>query len=466
MYEHREFEKMLKKCDALIDKNPTNIDAYYYRALCLWEMAQMPEQYVQVSDNPLEQYLQSLAKVRKNDDDGSFMKEHKDTIKLMRRFAEEAAKETVKTNKTKAIRIYKLIYKIATDDLNSLTVAEIYLKADDINSAFFEVDNLYGYDKSNGTDQALFDAPVFMMKHWMFKDLFIIAEKYKNKYPIETPIGQAFYKGIKESLDTMYDYKDKNMFFDYSKKAIKLYPENADLRTFLVKKFMSLMKKTVQEYDKITTQKTWRDTIILRDVFKFTDLANRIIPDSQFVQFEKRIESKYLISIPYSRIKMFQDICQDVMNSVRQKNCKCRDKEFYAVDTVAWNETLEIVAREHAKEMFAYNYTEHTNQEGLGPKERVDQTDLKAYKLNTLSGVMFTGAVKVEECISTGYSMKDVQTALDLKEQVQKVVEKWMNSKDGDCENIMNYEFTHFGIGAFGDRWVLMLAKVMFIQDK
>ena len=466
LYEKREYEKLLKKTDAQITKDASNLDAYYYKALSLYEMALVPEQYTSVSENPLEQYLQALAKLRKNDANGSFMKEHKDTIKMLRKYAEDIAKETVKTNKTKAIRIYKNIYKISTDDLNSLIIAEIYLKADDINSAFMEIENVYAYDKSNGADKALTEAPLFMMKHWMFKDLFAIADKYAHKYPQESDIGKAFYTGIKESIDTMYDYKDKELFYEYCQKAVKLYPASEDLRNYLIKKFMSLMKRSVIEYDNITTTKTWRDTLLLRNVFKYTALANRVIPDSQFVRYEKKIEDKYLITIPYSKIGMFRDICRDVVNKTRRTSCKCRDKDYSETDTLAWSETLEVVAREHAKDMFAFNYTDTKDKKGKEPKDRVDETDLKAYKLNMLGGVMFSGAIKVDECESTGFSMINVQNALDLKELVQSVINKWLASKDGDCEKLMNYEFNTFGMATYGDRWVLTLAKVVTVQDK
>jgi hypothetical protein len=470
LYENREYEKLVKKTDAQLTKDPSDLYAYYYKSLGLYEMAILPEKYIPASntaaDNPLEQYLQTLSKLRKNDDNGSFMKEHKDTIKLMKQYAESIAKETVAKNKLKAIHLYKLIYKISTDDFNSLITAEIYLKADDINSAYLEIDHVYGFDKSNGTDKALTEAPMFMMKNWMFKDLFEIAQKYAHKYPQESDIGQAFYKGIKESIDTMYDYKDKEMFFEYCEKAVKLYPSTEDLRSYLIKKFMSLMKKSVIEYDKIATTKTWRDTLLLRNVFKYTALANRVIPDSQFVRYESKIEDKYLITIPYDRIAMLRDICRDVVNKARTIACKCRDKDFSETDTLAWSQTLEVVAREHAKDMFAFNYTDTKDKSGKEPKDRVDQTDLKAYKLNTFAGIMFSGAIKVDECESSGYSMINVQNALDLKELVQSVVNKWLASKDGDCEKLKDYEFNTFGMATFGDRWVLTLAKVITIQDK
>jgi len=466
LYEKREYEKLIKKTDVQITKDPSNLYAYYYKALALYEVALLPEQFAQVSDNPLEQYLQALAKLRKNDEEGTFMKEHKDTIKLLRKYAEDVAKETVKTNKTKAIRIYKNIYKISTDDINSLITAEIYLKADDVNAAFMEIENVYAYDKSNGVDKALTEAPMFMMKHWMFKDLFAIAEKYAHKYPQDSAIGKAFYKGIKESIDTMYDYKDKDMFYEYCQKAVKLYPASEDLRNYLIKKFMSLMKKSVIEYDKVTVTKTWRDTLLLRNVFKYTALANRVIPDSQFVRYESKIEDKYLITIPYSRIKMFRDICREVVNNARRTACKCRDQNFSETDTLAWSETLEVVAREHAKDMFAFNYTDTKDKAGKEPKDRVDLTDLKAYKLNTFAGVLFSGAIKVDECESAGFSMINVQTALDLKELAKSVIDKWRASKDGDCEKLMNYEYNTFAMATYGDRWVLTLAKVVTIQDK
>ena len=466
LYEKRDYEKLIKKADAQITKDPSNLDAYYYKALGLYEVALLPEQYAQVSENPLEQYLQVLSKLRKSDGGELFVKEHKDTIKLLRKYAEDIAKETVKTNKTKAIHLYKLIYKISTDDINSLITAEIYLKADDINSAFLEIDKVYAFDKTNGADKALTEAPMFMMNHWMFKDLFVIAEKYSKKYPQDSEIGQSFYKGIKESIDTMYDYKDKELFYEYCQKAVKLYPASEDLRNYLIKKFMSLMKKSVIEYDKISTTKTWRDTLLLRNVFKYTALANSIVPDSQFVRYESKIEDKYLITIPYNRIGMFRDICRDVVNKARQTACKCRDQNFSETDTLAWNETLEVIAREHAKEMFAFNYTDVKDKTGKEPKDRVDETDLKAYKLNTFAGVLFSGAIKVDECESAGYSMINVQNALDLKELVQSVIQKWRASKDGDCEKLMNYEYNNFAMATFGDRWVLTLAKVVTIQDK
>lgn len=467
LYNKREYEKLLKKCDALIAKDIQDIHAHYFRSLAMFEMSQSPEKYVFITDNPLEQCLISLSKARKFDNQG-FMDSHKDTVKMIKQYAETVARETIPTNKAKAIRIYRHIYKINSDELNTLTIVEIYLKADDISSAYFEIDNLYAYHNPTAkiTNQALLDAPMFMMRKWMFKDLFVFADKYQNKFPLGSEIGNSFYNGIKASLDTMYDYKDKMMFFDYCKKAIKLYPNNIDLQADLKKKYLLLMKKTLQEYEKISTTKTWRDSILLRDFFKYSDMAMRLTKDSQFVDYERKVINKYLITLPYSKIKMFQDIARDVVNAERTKPCKCRDQQFGATDTMLWSPTLEIVAREHAREMFAYNYTEHTNKAGQSPKDRVDETDLKAYKLMTFNGVLFSGAVKVEECISAGFSMSAVETALDLKEQMRGVVTKWKNSRDGDCEKIMNYENNMFGLSMFGDRWVLLLAKVVTIEDK
>jgi len=134
------------------------------------------------------------------------------------------------------------------------------------------------------------------------------------------------------------------------------------------------------------------------------------------------------------------------------------------VDPMTWNETLAQLAQEHAKEMFAFNYTDNIDKTGLGPKERVDKSDLKSTKMVTLDGAIFVGAMKVEECESSGFSMKDVQTALDLKEQVRKVITKWQTSTNGDCEKLMNYENNAFALAVFGDKWCLMMAKVITVK--
>jgi len=317
LYEKNDIEKLYKKTAALADKKTTDSYVYYYKALALFEMAQAPERYTQISKSPLDQCLQTLNKLRKNDGDGNFMMQHKDTIKIMIKFAEDIAKQFADSSKQKAIRLYKLIYKVSDDDINTLALAQIYIKADDRNSAFIEIDNLFAFAKPDDSIQtklqAMKQAPMFMMRNWMFKDLFALAEKYSNKFPYESPIGNGIYQGIKASLDTMYDYKDKDLFFDYCKQAVKIYPNNPDLKPYLVKKFLTLMKKSVIEYDKISNEKTWRDTLLLRDLFKYAHLANILIPDSQLIHYQNRINAKYLITISASNQQMFKDISLDVL---------------------------------------------------------------------------------------------------------------------------------------------------------
>ena len=93
------------------------------------------------------------------------------------------------------------------------------------------------------------------------------------------------------------------------------------------------------------------------------------------------------------------------------------------------------VAYEHSKDMATYDYIDHTSPSGLSPFDRLD-----------LEGIYYITAA---ENIGSGFI-----TAED-------VVKSWMNS-ESHRDNILNFEFTHIGVGYYfggsnGTYWTLML---------
>lgn len=113
------------------------------------------------------------------------------------------------------------------------------------------------------------------------------------------------------------------------------------------------------------------------------------------------------------------------------------NKERLANDLapLALDVNVAKVAYEHSKDMATYDYIDHTSPSGLSPFDRLD-----------LEGIYYITAA---ENIGSGFI-----TAED-------VVKSWMNS-ESHRDNILNFEFTHIGVGYYfggpnGTYWTLML---------
>lgn len=95
------------------------------------------------------------------------------------------------------------------------------------------------------------------------------------------------------------------------------------------------------------------------------------------------------------------------------------------------------IAYDHSKDMSMYDYIDHISPSGLSPFDRLD-----------MAGIYYITAA---ENIGSGFI-----TAED-------VVKSWMNS-EAHRDNILNFEFTHIGVGYYfggsnGTYWTLMLVS-------
>lgn len=122
----------------------------------------------------------------------------------------------------------------------------------------------------------------------------------------------------------------------------------------------------------------------------------------------------------------------ELVNNYRTQGCNCGNTYYEAVDNIEWNDTLEIVAKNHADDMTINNYFSHTGLDGSNIGDRIS----KSFYYWTSCG----------ENIAMGYATE------------QKVIEAWIKS-EGHCKNIMNKNFKHMGISTSGKIWVQVFAS-------
>lgn len=103
-----------------------------------------------------------------------------------------------------------------------------------------------------------------------------------------------------------------------------------------------------------------------------------------------------------------------------------------------WHDGLARVARAHSEDMIAKHYMGHTNQEGLGPADRVARAGIRYW----ICGENIAGSPTIQgnsndpqrEVVYTGYpSVKQAETGL-------------MNSPH-HRDNLLHPDFTHVGVG-------------------
>lgn len=472
LYRSRDFEKCLKKSDAFIEKNPQNAHGYWVKAVCLWEMAQLPSKYKDVEERPVEECLRALASIRKFDDD--FLTERADTMGYMKEFAEEQAKEYAGVLKTKSIRMYKLMTRAFEGNINTIKLAEIYIRAEDFDKAVEEITNIYSFCSADvsreNTDPEKVDAIengiLFLVKEHMFNNAFQIVEQYKTRYEDNVLISNSFKEGMKEILSLTYAGTDKKLYFDFAAKVLYLYYDDPYFPNRIEKEIVTIMKESADTYGAIEEPSNWRDTLILRKIFEYADIGSSLLEKSKVFQItEQEISEKYNLHIPLSKRENYKEICTSVVNEFRAQACECPMELYQPTEPLTWNEELEYISYTHAKELFSYNYTDHTNRKGMGVEERVNQTSLKPIRTNTFNGLVFKGAMEVVETDAYGYPIKDKLSDEELKELITKVVLKWSKGKEGQCEALMGSQYNMFGMSVFGDRWVAVFAKVVDIHD-
>lgn len=469
LYEKREYEKCIEKCKKHLSKSPSDIPVLFIQSLCYFEMAQTPDKYKEFEENPLQESLKALGKVKSKDNE--FLSSRGDTLTLIKDFAEEYAKELTEISKTKAIRIYRHLYKAFEGDFNTLQLVEIYFKTEEYEKGIIEIDKLFSYhnadiNSENGdTYNAMQKAPMYLVSYGMFKNAYQLSEKYAEKYAVNQPI----YNGLKQSmlylLDTLYSSPDKMLFFEYSRDLKKLYQFDNDIQRKIYNLYIQLLNESEEKFSAIENPQSWRDTIALREFYKYSDMCISVMQNNDFYELEQKRTTKHKLEVPYADYQKFANAATEIINYYRTNGTNCNLGYAPEVDSVKWHDELARVAKAHARDMYAYNYADHLDRKQRDAKARIDESGLKGYKLNTFSGVQFMGALKVGEAISTGLSWHQVKSEEDIRDILIKLFKKFETSKNGYCEVMMDIEYTHFGIGLFGDRWVLLMAQIKIVQD-
>lgn len=119
------------------------------------------------------------------------------------------------------------------------------------------------------------------------------------------------------------------------------------------------------------------------------------------------------------------------VNAYRVKGCKCNGVYFPPVRALVWSAGLAKVAMVHSKDMMDHSFYAHKGSDGSQVYDR-------AMKL----GVKFTYIG--ENIFLQTSSLKQPQVV-----QPQEIVEEWIISKTGHCENIMDSDYKKMGAARF-----------------
>jgi uncharacterized protein YkwD len=117
-----------------------------------------------------------------------------------------------------------------------------------------------------------------------------------------------------------------------------------------------------------------------------------------------------------------------IMNQRRSEGANCGSEgSFPSAGPLTMQANLTCAARMHSKDMYDRDFFDHTNPDGDGPGERIDDSGYDAWGWG--------------ENIAWGQNSPAA------------VMQAWMDS-DGHCSNIMNGSFTEVGVGWYtGDQW-------------
>lgn len=470
LYNKREYVACVQKCDAVITNYPEIYEAYYIKSIAYFEMSQLPQKYVEFTKDPLMDCLKTLSVLRAKDPDGSMFDEHSDTLQMMLKYFEAKAQELRTTNKDKAILMYQRMTRAYNLQSNALELALIFAKVGDYEKCMQQVSRLYEKCKpeistSNEDYDALTKGAILLAQYWMFRDLFWIIETYKDKYSSNYAISEGFKKALFISIDTARTDEDKSFFQDFSKKGVELYPNDEEVISHIEQRWVELIDNTVQKYRATQGNRTWRDSVLLRDTYKYIMMAKEIMPGSTvFAEKEKKLNAEFHI-IPFSfEEEFFKKTALEVLNRWRSEGCVCDTGRLVTMDPVGelqWNVILENLAEEHAKDMFCYNYTDDINQKEETPWDRINKTDLKGITYENDLGLNYIKALKIGEILGYGYSFDGVYSEEDMRKVIEAVFQKWIDTRlSQNCPKLFTPDFTHVGIGVYGDKWVILCASV------
>ncbi len=121
-----------------------------------------------------------------------------------------------------------------------------------------------------------------------------------------------------------------------------------------------------------------------------------------------------------------------LVNDARANSTNCGPNTFQPSTSLAWSDTLAMVAEKHSEDMAAADKLSHTGTDGSFLQDRLER---EGYFPVIWAENLAKGATSEEE-----------------------VVDLWLES-EGHCENIMNADVFEMGIGTSGPYWTMVLAK-------
>lgn len=465
-YNKQQYAKCIQQCDAALKKKPEMLEAYYVKAIAYFEMAQSPSDYKEVSKNPLLDCLSNLSILSSKDEDREILDEHGDTLLIIKEFAEARAKKikTVNTSEAQAIN-QRLSSIFRTKKADGLEFARIDADAGRYDKCYSKIERLYAKSPaeiSSGSDNyiALTQGAILLAENWMFSDLFTLIRNYKVKFQGNYGISEGFKKALLISIDTARTDDDKTLFYDFSKKGLELYPEDKAIARHVENRWIELINNSTNAYRATAThERTWKDSVLLRNSYRYLVLAKEIFPnDEKLTEIERKLNAEFH-TIPFTyEMANFRKYALEAVNNWRKKGCECDTSEVVyvaPVPTIEWDTTLERLANEHAREMFFENHSEDVNMNGETPWDRINKTKYKGTTYENENGLNFVQAMKMAFCVGYGYSFNGITSDEEMKNVVDSVVTHWITEKRSqNCMKVMTPDVTHMAIGMYGDKWV------------
>jgi len=111
----------------------------------------------------------------------------------------------------------------------------------------------------------------------------------------------------------------------------------------------------------------------------------------------------------------------ELVNQRRAQGAVCNGAQMPPAGALAINSILQQTARAHAADMAANHYFAHENLSGQSAFDRIGAA---GYTFSTAAENIAAGNPSPEE-----------------------TMQQWMTSTTGHCENIMNPDFAHIGVG-------------------
>jgi uncharacterized protein YkwD len=472
MYSGGEYEKCLKRTESILAKQPRDVYALYYTALCYWEMDQLPGRYRHIGPHLIEEGLKALGKLARADAEGIFFAAHADTLALIREYSEEIANTLASSNKTRSVRMYGQLIRAFGSHYSPLKIAEIYFMADDFDNGFRTIERLYASAKEDISPQsdpqmadALSKGLPLLLRFSMFNNAYYIIELYKPKFENNEFVSSSFFGAAVAALERLAPASDKNLFFSYTDRSLRIYGQDKKFREYLYNLYMKILGESEQKFAAIEKPESWRDSVPLRDFFQYSAICYSIFPLSQIKENEERVTAKYNLEPEQGEKSELQLAFKTALAEIRDNQAVCATGLMPGQNPLTYSIDLSQAALWMAKDMFAFNYTDTTDRQGRSTLGRVHETGLKPYRFASFHGVSFFGATEASECVAYHWPIGAHLSGAELENLLQNLLGRWTKGRNGDCERIMAPQYTHYGFGVFGDRYSLVLAKIIDQSD-